>query len=197
MLSTAAAVLRIAWARSVLAVMFAEGALAFGALAFIPAHLHVRFGLSMAAAGAILALYGIGGLIYSRAARRLVRGLGEKRLAALGGSLHGLSFGSLAPLSQWQSALASCALAGFGFYALHGTLQTLATQMAPAARGTAMSLFSCFLFLGQSIGVLAAAWTLERFSATPLFAYASAGLFVLAWTFVWLLSRREDQEAGR
>jgi len=196
LLSPMRAVLCLAWPRRVLAITFAEGMLAFGTLAFVPAYLHARFGLSMAAAGAVLALFGLGGLTYSRTARRLLRGLGEKRLAALGGSLLALSFGSLALIGQWQWAVASCAVGGFGFYALHGTLQTRATQMAPATRGTAMSLFSCFLFLGQSIGVLAAAWTLDSFSAPALFAAASIGLFAITWTFVWTLSRRADHERG-
>jgi predicted MFS family arabinose efflux permease len=190
-LSSVIEIVRLTWPRTLLAVTFAEGALAFGALAFIPAHLHSRFGLSMGSAGAVLALYGVGGLIYSRTARVLVRRLGEKRLAALGGSLLALSLGSLALIAKWPWALASCGVAGFGFYALHGTLQTHATQMAPATRGAAMSLFACFLFIGQSIGVLAAAWTFDRLSATPLFACASAGMLTLTWTFAWLLSRRE------
>ena len=44
--------------------------------------------------------------------------------------------------------------------------------------------------IGQSIGVLVAAWTFGRFSATPLFACASAGMLLLTWTFAWLLSKR-------
>ena len=183
-------ILRLAWPRALLTVTFAEGALAFGALVFVPAYLQARFALSMGEAGAILALYGIGGLVYTRTARRLVRRLGERRLAVLGGGLMALALGSLAFVSAWQWTLACCGVAGFGLYALHGTLQTHATQMAPSARGAAMSLFACSLFLGQSIGVLAAAWTFERFAAPPLFVSAAAGMFVLTWTFAWLLSRR-------
>ena len=193
-LSAVVEILRLTWPRTLLAVTFAEGALAFGALVFIPAHLHARFGLSMGEAGAIVALYGVGGLIYTRAARRLVRRLGERRLATLGGALLAIALGSLAVASGWPWALACCGVAGFGLYALHGTLQTHATQMAPATRGAAMSLFACSLFLGQSLGVLAAAWTFERFSAPPLFAIAAAGMLVLTWTFASLLSRRETSK---
>jgi YNFM family putative membrane transporter len=57
-----------------------------------------------------------------------------------------------------------------------------------------MSLFACSLFLGQSIGVLAAAWTFQRFAAPPLFVGAAAGMFVLTWTFAWLLSRRASSK---
>ena len=39
---------------------------------------------------------------------------------------------------------------GLGFYMLHNTLQTNATQMSPEARGTAVALFSSALYLGQT-----------------------------------------------
>lgn len=180
-------ILKTPWSRRVLGVTFAEGALTFGALAFIPVYLHARFGLSMAAAGGVLALYGLGGLAYSRAARQLVRRLGERKLAAVGGTSLAIAFAVLALAPHWQWTMGACALAGFGFYAFHSTLQTHATQMAPTARGAAVSLFACFLFTGQSIGVVAGAWTVDRFAAVSLFACAAAALLVLTWTFVWLL----------
>src|SRR3712207_7161731 len=42
---------------------------------------------------------------------------------------------------------------GLGFYMLHNTLQTNATQMTPEARGTAVSVFSSALYIGQMAGV--------------------------------------------
>jgi hypothetical protein len=42
---------------------------------------------------------------------------------------------------------------GFGTYLFHNTLQTNATQMAPAMRGTGMALFAFCFFNGQAIGV--------------------------------------------
>jgi predicted MFS family arabinose efflux permease len=39
-----------------------------------------------------------------------------------------------------------------GYYMIHSTLQTKATELAPGARGTAVSLFAFSLFLGQGIG---------------------------------------------
>src|SRR5579863_10708361 len=46
---------------------------------------------------------------------------------------------------------ANSALIGFGFYMLHGCIQVQATEIAPDARGAAVS-FHCFFFLGQAIG---------------------------------------------
>ena len=74
-------VLAIPWARTVSLVTFIEGSLAFGALSFIPSYLHGTFDIPMSEAGGIVALYGVGGLTYSRCARALVRSLGEASLA--------------------------------------------------------------------------------------------------------------------
>jgi predicted MFS family arabinose efflux permease len=41
---------------------------------------------------------------------------------------------------------------GFGFYSMHNTLQTKATEMAPQSRATGMSLFSMAWAGGQAVG---------------------------------------------
>jgi len=48
-----------------------------------------------------------------------------------------------------------CVLGGYGFFMLHNTLQTRATEMYPVARGTAIAVFAMALFWGQAIGVWA------------------------------------------
>lgn len=183
-------VLSIPWARTVLIITFIEGSLAFSTLSFIPTYLHASFHMPMAKSGSIVALYGVGGLLYSRCARVLVRRLGESNLARLGGACLAISYTGLAMSNDWVFALPACFLAGFGFYALHNTLQTHATQMAPGARGTAVSLFSCFLFFGQSLGVICAAWFIDRFSAPPVFVVSAAGLLLLALTFSVQVSKQ-------
>jgi predicted MFS family arabinose efflux permease len=144
-------------------------------------------------AGALVALFGVGGLIYSRCARALLRRIGEPGLAKLGGVAAAVAFATIAGAPSWPWVLPGCLVAGFGFYALHNTLQTNATQMAPEARGTAVSLFACCLFLGQSIGILVAAWVLDHFSASAVFAVSALGLLILGCTFAILVQRRARQ----
>ncbi|WP_276809825.1 MFS transporter [Castellaniella defragrans] len=167
-------------ARSILTVTTIEGALAFGAIAFIPSLLQRHHGISLSMAGGIAACYGIGGFVYTRLAARLLGRLGEPGLARLGGLLLCAGFVSFAYAPHPALTPLACALAGFGFYCLHNTLQTQATQMAPAARGMAMSLFACVLFLGQSAGVMAAAWLADHGRDTWIFVGAGGGLLVLA-----------------
>ncbi|SEA86093.1 MFS transporter [Variovorax sp. YR216] len=178
------------WPRVVLLVTAIEGALAFSALAFIPSDLHLRFGLSMPTAGGVVALYGIGGLSYSRTARRMLRRWGETGLARIGGIATAAAFGTMALAPSWYFVPPACFLAGFGFYALHNTLQTNATQMAPWARGTAVSLFACSLFLGQSIGVLGAAWLVDQYTAPAVYSVSAIGLLLLGLSFAVLVKRR-------
>lgn len=173
------ALLRNARVRWVLGVTALEGALVFGSLAFVPSYLAQHFALSTSSAGAVLALYGVGGLVYSRCARRLLRWRGERGLAAAGGTLLGIALMTLSWASHWLLSLPACLLAGLGFYMLHSTLQTQATQMAPARRGAAVSLFSCALFFGQSIGVAVTAVAVDQGWTRWCFSMAAMALVVL------------------
>ena len=80
---------------------------------------------------------------------------------------------------------------GLGFYALHNTLQTNATQMTPQARGTAVAIFSSAIYLGQMLGVAAGALVFDRFTAVPLFVGTAIVLPLLAWWFAGKLKKRE------
>jgi MFS transporter, YNFM family, putative membrane transport protein len=188
-----AAVVRERWARRILGFAFLEGVFVFGGLAFLPSHLHQRFGLPMSWAGGVLVLYGLGGLLYSRFARTLLGRLGETGLARLGGSLLAVYFAVLATLPSWGWALPACLAGGFGFYMLHNTMQTHATQMAPAARGTAVTLFSATLFLGHSLGVVIAGAVIDATSAIPVFAVSAVALLLLAWWFAMQASARRKE----
>ncbi|MBL8345664.1 MAG: MFS transporter [Rubrivivax sp.] len=167
---------RVRW---VLAMVAIEGALMFGVLAFVPSHLARQHGLGTAAAGSVLALYGVGGLLYSRGAKRLLRALGERGLAILGGTLIGAALLLLTWGGHWLGALPACLCAGAGFYMLHTTLQTQATQMAPAQRGNAVALFACVLFLGQSAGVAAVSVAIDRGSVAWVFSACALALMLL------------------
>ena len=176
-------VLREPWARTILALAFIEGGLGYSAFAFVPAYLHQRFDLAMTWAGAVLALYGVGGFAYTRLARAMLRRWGEAGLAARGGALLGAALAALALAVHWTFTLPACFVGGFGFYMLHNTLQTHATQMAPRARGTAVSLFACMLFLGQSFGIVSAAWVVDHASTRMVFAGTAVALPLLALWF--------------
>lgn len=183
-------VLREPWARVILTVVALEGLLAFGALAFVPTWLHERGGLPLWMAGATVAAFGLGGFLYTINAARLVRRLGESGLALAGGGVLALGFALLAATPGALSGAIACAMIGLGYHMLHNTLQTNATQMAPAVRGTAVALFAMSLFIGQSLGVGVAAQAVGAGSFVAVFAVAALGLFALGAAFARRLRNR-------
>jgi predicted MFS family arabinose efflux permease len=185
-------VLRISWARVVLATVFLEGAFLFGALAFAVTHVHRNDGLSITAAGVVLMLFAAGGAAYAGFAGSLVRVLGETGLARMGGVIMLFALATIALATWWPLAALGAVLAGLGFYMLHNTLQTNATQMAPTQRGSAVSSFAASLFIGQSIGVAIAGALAERIGTTAVLLIGGAGVCVIGWTF----SRLRAQHAA-
>lgn len=184
-----AALMRPPWSRLVLAVALVEGMLMYGAVAFVPSALHLRFGVPLWQAALASALIGAGGFAYTLAARGLVQRLGERRLAALGGLLVGAGLLAIA-LAPWLPvALAGGVALGLGFYAFHNTLQVHGTQLSTRQRGMGMALFALCLFVGQSLGVAVAAQVVTWAGFTPTFVGAALAFVVLALGFAAALSR--------
>ncbi len=102
----------------------------------------------------------------------------------------GLSSLVIAFSPVWWPSVPASLLAGFGFFMFHNTMQTNATQMAPAARGTAVSLFASALFMGQSIGVLLAAALVGLLGSTAVIALGSGVLVAVGLYFSVALRRR-------
>ena len=175
--------------RLILTVTAAEGALVFGAMAFMPTHLHQQFGLSVVAAGSVMMLYGVGGLLYSQMARRWLAWLGEPGLVRTGAALVALGLLLLAWGSGLWLGMLACLMTGLGFYMLHNTLQVQATQMAPAARGSAVTLFACSLFFGQSTGVLLMAQSVDMGWLSYAFTGAALGVVGLGAVVYRLVGR--------
>jgi YNFM family putative membrane transporter len=155
-LSQALRVLSDPWARYVLMISCLQGAAGFGVLTLIASHLHQVLGLSLSLSGAIVAMFGLGGVLYMSLARRLVQRLGEIGLARVGSTVLCVSFLALSLTTWWPLTPVICLIGGFGFFMFHNTMQANATQMVATGRGTAMSLFSASLFTGQALGVLLA-----------------------------------------
>ena len=184
-------VLAVPWARVVLLTALAEGVFLLGPLSYLPAYLHLRHGLSLSASSALIALYAVGGLVYAFTARRIVARYGEHRMVLSGGILMGLGFLILWLSPWWLTAGPDALMLGFGTYLFHNTLQTNATQMAPAARGTSVALFAFCLFGGQAIGVSLAGYTFDHFGATPMLLAAAVVLPLAGWWFMRALLRRQ------
>lgn len=174
-------------ARVVLAVVFVEAVVLFGPMAFLATHLHLAYSVSLATAGSIATFYAVGGMTFALGSRRLVLRFGEVGLARVGGVLMTLGLGAIALSPVWWTAPCAAAVAGLGFYMLHNTLQTNATQMAPDARGAAVSLFAACFFLGQTVGVALASLVVERLGTA---AVVGAGALAVGAVGLWFATAR-------
>jgi predicted MFS family arabinose efflux permease len=178
------------WSRVVLMMAAVEGAVGFGVLAIWATHLHSALNLSLSMSGAIVALFGLGGMGYMAVGRMLIRRLGQQRMVLVGGGLVGVCALVLATTPHWAPAIPASFLAGFGFFMFHNTMQASATQMTPHARGTAVSLFASFLFLGQSVGVVLAAALISRIGTGAVVALGGVCMALEGVFFAWVLGRR-------
>ncbi len=177
------AVLARPWARLVLLTVACEGATFFGAFAFIAAHLHQRFGLPLSTVGGLVMLFGLGGIGFALFARQLVRCLEQRLLVRWGAALMAGSLLTLAFAPVWWLAPPACAVMGMGFYMMHNTLQTEATQMAPERRGAAVAAFASCFFLGQSAGVAVGGLLVGAVGTGGWLVVGAAGVCATAWRF--------------
>lgn len=171
----------------------ADGAALFGPTPFLGAHLHETFGLSYAAAGLVLALVGVGGFTYTRAAPKLLARFGERGLVTLGGCAIAVSYALLAVAPHWGLAALLIAGLGLAFFMLHGTMQVRATEAAPEARATAVAMFAAMLFLGQAAGALALG---ALIGAAGYAAGFGAAALAVALLTAWLRARLSTLPAG-
>lgn len=171
------------WARVVLVTIFFEGAALYGPFAFIASHLHQRFGLPLSTVGGLVMGFALGGLGFALAARLLVHRLGEVVLVRTGAAFMAAALVTIAIAPAWGWAVPACMLMGLGFYMMHNTLQTHATQMAPERRGAAVASFASCFFLGQSAGVGLAGLVVGTTGTGWVLASGAAGLLVVAWAF--------------
>ncbi len=166
--------------RRLVLVAFLNGLCLFGgAFPFVGAYLVQQFGRSAAEAGVIVAVFGLGALVYTRIARGLVLRFGERRLFIAGGTGLGVGLAAIALAPGWWAVAALNLGLGFCFYLFHGVLQTRATETLPAARGTAMGGFALALFLGQGAGSLLFGLVLALLDYRSAFLLAAAGVAAL------------------
>ncbi|WP_162617975.1 MFS transporter [Salinicola halophilus] len=181
------------WPRVVLISVFCEGAAVFCGFAFVASHLHLAGGLPLAEAGLILSAFALGGLSFALLARQLVPRLGESGLCRLGAVLISLALMAICLRPTPLVAVIGCYGFGLGFYMLHNTLQTTATQMAPERRGAAVSLFATAFFTGQSLGTGVGGAIIALYGTAPTLIIAALGVLPVGFAFAWQIRRRDRQ----
>jgi predicted MFS family arabinose efflux permease len=181
------------WVRVVVGTVAIEGALFYGGLAYLGAYLKEQFDLGYGVIGLIVSGFSLGGLLYSILVRQLVRRLGEKGLVRAGGIVLLICFTGIVAVPRWWASVPFFIGIGFGFYMFHNTLQTRASEMAPHARGSAVSLFAFCLFVGQATGVAAFGSGIALLGYVPMLAGAGVALALLGDWFRHRLTQHRVQ----
>jgi len=187
------------WAWVVLITAMFEGGLVYGAIAYVPAYLQYTYEISATLAGITTGMFAIGALLYVVNARWLIAKLGELKLVACGGIMLGSSYFLYLEGPTWHWAMLGSVVCGFGYYFLHAVLQARATQMVEKARSTGVSMFACFMFLGQALGIILGSFVVDAFGLRFLLWISVATLPILGFWFNFELRKhisRQQQAAA-
>jgi len=173
-----------------LTAVFCEGVLVLGLLPYVASLLAARGAGGVLEAGFVLAGFALGGLLYAQIGSRLiVRMGGVENLVRIGSVFIALGYFGVAFQGSWAFEMAAFVLFGVGFYSIHNSLQTQATELAPQNRGASVALFAFFFFLGQSFGPLFYATAFRLADPATVIAAAGAVAFCLGIVLSRLLGR--------
>jgi predicted MFS family arabinose efflux permease len=148
--------------------VFLEAVFLYGVFPYIATLLHEAGETRASIAGIVIAGFGLGGALYGLTISRILPWAGETRLMRAGGIIMGACLVVIALRLPWQVEFVNFLLLGLGFYFLHAVIQIYASELAPAARGTALALHSFFFFLGHAAGPIVYGVGLATIGITPV-----------------------------
>jgi predicted MFS family arabinose efflux permease len=148
--------------------VFLEALFMYGVFPYIATLLHQAGETRASIAGVVIAGFGIGGAFYGVFVSKVLPRIGETRMMQFGGLAMGFCLVVIAINLPWPVEFLNFMLLGFGFYMLHAVIQIYASELAPAARGSAMALHSFFFFLGQAAGPIVYGLGLRSIGIAPV-----------------------------
>lgn len=181
-------------ARVCFTVVFIEGLCVLGLFPFVAAFLFELGETRASIPGLIIAAFAVGGLFYTMSVSRLLPKFGVKSLMIMGAAIVAVQFVIVAFGPRWEIQAISFLIMGWGFYLLHGSLQVFASDLAPEARASALSLHAFFFFMGQAVGPIVYGFGLSHIGKVPTLILSATTLLVLGVVAARLLNRRRDDE---
>lgn len=177
-------------ARICFTAVFVEGIVVFGLFPYLALLLEERGAGGLKEAGFVLAGFGAGGIIYTLLVRAMLPKLGSMNLIRGGGTVAGGALAILPFAGTWPAEAATFVAVGIGFYMIHNSLQTEATELAPDARGSAVAAHAFFFFLGQAAGPLVYRAAFETVGTTGALIFAGALMIATGAATAAALARR-------
>ena len=147
-------------------------------------------------AGIVLAGFALGGVVYSLSVSRLLTRIGERGLILTGAGFMGCGLMAVSLRLSWPYEAIIFMALGCGFYMMHGVIQIYATDLAPAARGSAAAIHSGFFCLGMAIGPIYYRYGLGTLGLTATVALAAAVLLTVGAVCSVKLRRTTVRKGG-
>ena len=161
--------------------VFVEAIFMFGIFPYMAVMLSKEGETRASIAGLVIAGFAIGGITYTFVVSRLLALLGEKRSMATGGMVIAFCLMVIALRAPWQIEFVNFIVLGFGFYMLHGCIHVYVTELAPSARGTAMSAHTAFFFFGQAMGPVLYGLFLDSIGLVPVLLFGGVAIAITGW----------------
>jgi predicted MFS family arabinose efflux permease len=170
--------------------VFVEAVSLFGLLPYVATLLEQKGAGGVREAGFVIAGMGIGGLLFTFTVRTLLLWLrGQMNLIRAGGLVAAVGLVAVAAAPTWPLEMAAFIVIGCGFYMVHNSLQTQATELAPDNRGAAVALHAFFFFLGQAAGPIVFALGLATAGPAPTILIAALTMALLGFAVAEAMQR--------
>lgn len=188
LLAPLGSVLRSRWPLVVLGFAFVEGMLFLGILTYLPATLQAG-GMGTTLSGVLAATYGVCVGLFAAVVKRLARRTSPARLIATGVATGIGAYGALVTDQGPAGVTVASVLLAASWAFTHSTMQKWATEVAPAARATVVSLFASSLFLGSSAWTALGAGYVAAGRFETYFALGLGAVVTLTIPMIWARHR--------
>ncbi len=175
--------------------VFIEGLCILGAFPFVAAFLFDLGETRASIPGLVIGAFAVGGLIYSMTVSRLLARVSVRSLMIAGATTVAAQFLIVAFGPRWEVHALCFLLMGWGFYSLHGSLQVFASELAPEARASAVSLHAFFFFMGQAAGPVVYGFGLAHAGKQSTLFVSALMIFLLGLISATLLNRKPTAPA--
>ena len=181
--------------RPLFLVAMGETFLFLGTFPFAASALVEEHGASYPLVGSLSALFAVGSIGTSRLVPKLAANASDPARVGSGAIVMAAGFALLATSPGAVLFGVAVLTFGVGFTLAHSTLQARTTEVSPATRGTAVSLFAGLANICAALGTSAAGALIDESGFGATFAAATVGLVVLAAVGPWALQARRPARA--
>jgi predicted MFS family arabinose efflux permease len=176
--------------------VFLEGVALWGTLPFVAPILEARGEGGAAEAGFIITAMGLGMLLFTSTVKYWLKLATPYQLMFIGGLITGVGPVSLAFQLDWMWFAPIFAVSGFGFMAMHNSIQAEVANLAPSVRGSAFSMHSCWLFVGHSVGPILFTIGQARFGQPAMLGFYSLVLLLIGPSISIAFTRMNRAKSG-